>query len=340
MSKLTYKIKHNKNLLKELSIAKRIAEFAIRTRTLSSKDVKCFGLKSVISNQILRKYSRNKKCKNIKSVKLTIPGQGIKFLNNNIYISSLKLNLCFNKQVEKINQIELDNVYAYISCTVLDETPIKEIGYIGIDRNATGHIAVCAIDHKILKMGKRAQHIRNKYKNIRSGAQKLKKYNFIKKLKNKESRIIKDINHKISRKIINIAKEKNYAIKLEKLNKTNKNQGRVFNNIKSNWPFYQLETFIKYKAKLLGVKVFYVDPHYTSQTCSRCGLIKKENRNKKNFLCGCGHNDHADANAAFNIAKASMCVRSIKDRDLIESNSDIAQGAMVLMRLTPEPLSL
>ena len=189
-------------------------------------------------------------------------------------------------------------------------------------------------------MGKRAQHIRNKYKNIRSGAQKLKKYNFIKKLKNKESRIIKDINHKISRKIINIAKEKNYAIKLEKLNKNNKNQGRNFNNIKSNWPFYQLETFIKYKAKLLGVKVFYVDPHYTSQTCSRCGLIKKENRNKKNFLCGCGHNDHADANAAFNIAKASMYDRSVKDRDLTESKTDIAQGAMVLMRLTPEPLLL
>jgi len=336
MSKLTYKIKHNINLLKELSIAKKIAEFAIKTRTLSSKDVKCFGLKSVISNQILRKYSRNKKCKNIKSVKLTIPGQGIKFLNSNIYISSLKLNLYFNKPVEKINQIELDNIYAYISCSVKDEIPIRENGYIGIDRNAIGHIAVCAIDNKILKMGKRAQHTRNKYKNIRKKAP----YNFIKKLGKRESRIIKDINHKISRKIINIAKEKNYAIKLEKLKKINKNRGRIVNNIKSNWPFYQLETFIKYKAKLLGVKVFYVDPCYTSQKCSRCGLIKKENRNKKQFSCGCGHNDHADANAAFNIAKASMYDRSVKDRDLTESKTDIAQGAMVLMRLTPEPLLL
>lgn len=141
MSKLTYKVKHNNNLLKELSIAKKIAEFAIKTRTLSSKDVKQFGLKSVISNQILRKYSKNKKCKNIKSVKLTIPKQGIRYKDNNIYISALKLNVPFNRDIEKINQIELDNIYMYICCTVKDEEPQKEIGYIGIDRNATGHIA-------------------------------------------------------------------------------------------------------------------------------------------------------------------------------------------------------
>ncbi|MGC8649310.1 MAG: RNA-guided endonuclease TnpB family protein, partial [Candidatus Micrarchaeia archaeon] len=74
---LTFKIKHNKDFSAELKKAKQIAEFAIKTRTQSSKDVACFGLKSIISNQILRKYARNKRIKQVKRVNLIIPNQGI-----------------------------------------------------------------------------------------------------------------------------------------------------------------------------------------------------------------------------------------------------------------------
>jgi len=75
---LTYKIKHGRDFSDELKKAKKIAKFAIQTHSLSSKDVKQFGLKSIISNQVLRKYSRNKTVKSVKSVKLAIPSQGIK----------------------------------------------------------------------------------------------------------------------------------------------------------------------------------------------------------------------------------------------------------------------
>jgi len=43
----TYKIKHNKAFSAELKKAKQIAEFAIKTRSMSSKDVVCFGLKLI-----------------------------------------------------------------------------------------------------------------------------------------------------------------------------------------------------------------------------------------------------------------------------------------------------
>lgn len=332
MSKLTYKIKHNSDLSEHLEKAKKVAKFSLKSTNLTSKDVKQFGLKSAISNQILRKYCRNKKLKKINpnKVKLIIPGQSIKFQENIINIPCLKLKLSFNKNVEKINQIEFDNEYAYICCTVKDEPIYDSCGFIGIDRNATGHLAVVAIDNKIVKLGKPAWHIRRKYKNIRRHAQKQKKHRFIKRLKNRESRIIRDINHKISRKIVNLAKENRYAIKLENLKGIRKKkQGKKLNYIKSNWSFYQLQQMIEYKAKLLGVTVHYIDPSYTSQTCSRCGLLGI--RNKKLFTCEhCKHQDSADANAAFVIAKASLTPsRLIQDRDCIKSMSDNAQVAMV-----------
>ena len=164
MSNLTFKIKHNKDLSVELKQAKQIAEFAVKTKSLSSKDVKHFGLKSIISNQILRKYSKNKKCKQVKSVKLTIPNQGITFKDKNLWISCLKLNLKFDKEIVKVNQVELDETYAYVSCEIKDKEQINYIGYIGVDRNATGHIAVLALEKKVVKLGKQAPHINRKYK--------------------------------------------------------------------------------------------------------------------------------------------------------------------------------
>jgi len=110
---LTFNIKHNRDFSDEFKKAKQVAEFAIRTHTLSSKDVKHFGLKSIIANQILRKYPRNRKIKNVKNVELTIPNQGIRLdrEKQELYIPSLKLTLqySFRNDFEKINQIEIDD---------------------------------------------------------------------------------------------------------------------------------------------------------------------------------------------------------------------------------------
>ena len=118
---LTYKIKHNTELSTELEKAREIAIFALKTKSRSSKDVNHIGLKSAISNQILKKYSLNKKNKRISSVKLTVLSQSIKFDGHQIKIPCLKMEMDFNKNIEKINQIELDKEFAYISCTVKEE---------------------------------------------------------------------------------------------------------------------------------------------------------------------------------------------------------------------------
>jgi len=350
MSILTYKIKHKQDFSIELSKAKQIAEYAVKTKCLSSKDVKCFGLKSIISNQILRKYSKNKTCKKVSKVNLIIPGQGIKYINDNIYISCLKLNIVFKKPKDfiKINQIEVSKEHCHISCELRKETKYETSNFIGVDRNATSHIAVCAIDNKIIKLGKKANHISKKYRNIRKKAQKQKKYKFLKKISKRESNIKKDIDHKVSRAIVNIAYKNKSGIVLENLKgirKTKKKENKQQRTLKSNWSFYRLAQFIEYKANLLGVSVFYIDPYNTSKECSRCGLVG--NRNKKVFQClneQCKHVDHADSNAAFNIKQKQekMHEQLFKDRDLNKSTpTDGAQAeTKINILLFAEPTSL
>lgn len=73
----------------------------------------------------------------------------------------------------------------------------------------------------------------------------------------------------------------------------------------NSWGFYQLGSFVQYRAIRAGVPVVYVDPAYTSQQCSGCGHIHKKNRpNQATFLCtSCGLSLSADLDAAINIAK-------------------------------------
>jgi len=327
---LTYKIKHNRDFSRELELAQKVAEFAIANRDkLSSKQISHLGLKSIIANQILRKYGHNRKSKSVNSVKLTVPNQGIKLDNRIIYISSLKLTMPFDRTCEKINQIEIDEVYAYVSVTVKEEIPYVPEVSIGVDLNTTSHCAVVAIKEtgKVYKLGKEAYHIHRKYSRTRRYLQKKGLYKVVKKIKHREQNKVKNLNHRISRFIVDLAKKNKGAIYLEKLQKIrNKKCGRSFKYALNSWSFYQLNQFIGYKASLAGVLVSYREPNWTSQICSQCGLLGE--RKGKEFRCPSGHVEHADVNAAFNHASPSeSIVRLLAERDVNKRNSDIRQEA-------------
>ena len=61
-----------------------------------------------------------------------------------------------------------------------------------------------------------------------------------------------------------------------------------------------------------------VDPHHTSRTCSKCGHCEKGNRRSQSeFRCGsCGHQAHADLNAAENIRQGR---RKPAERDVVQN---------------------
>jgi putative transposase len=66
-----------------------------------------------------------------------------------------------------------------------------------------------------------------------------------------------------------------------------------------------LLAMITYKAEEAGRCIVVVDPRNTSRTCADCGHIAAGNRHDTEFRCqACGHEAHADTNAAINILRA------------------------------------
>jgi len=71
-------------------------------------------------------------------------------------------------------------------------------------------------------------------------------------------------------------------------------------------------TMLKYKAIRKGGEVIKIDPKYTSQKCSKCGYISKENRQSQSkFVClKCGFSINADVNASINIVGAGYALKA------------------------------
>ena len=259
---LTYKIKHNRDFSKELAQAYTAAEYGRihKIRLPYTKDINIVRgcLSSNMTGQIMKKYGSQKNIKQIHSVNIIIPVADIKFHGetNSIWIPYFKLHLenTIPYTFTKINQAEIDKEFVYIAVTVPEQPEMIPQQFIGVDRNTTGHIAVTANPDtgKIEKLGKKAIHIHKKYSAIRKRLQKEGKFRDLKKLKGRESNIVKDLNHKISRKIVNMAKEQHAALVFEDLKgilTTSKRHRKSFKYALHSWSFYQLQQFVEYKAK-------------------------------------------------------------------------------------------
>ena len=148
----------------------------------------------------------------------------------------------------------------------------------------------------------RRRRVQQQLKNVKGGKGRHKKLKNLDRLSDCERNFAKTYNHMISKRIVEFAKKhKCEYIHLEKLTKDG-----FDNTILRNWSYYELQQMIEYKADRLGIKVRYVNPAFTSQTCSRCGNIDKENRQtQETFVCTkCGFKLNADHNAAINIARS------------------------------------
>jgi putative transposase len=223
------------------------------------------------------------------------------------------------KQLELLQsqQGESDLIYHkgefYLAATCnVDEPPQTDVDtFLGVDFGVT-NISSDSDGKKY--SGSTVKSVRFRHRRMRcnlqrKGTRAAKRR--LKKLAGQEARFAKHTNHVISKEIVASAKGTNRGMKLEDLSGirdriTVRRKQRV---ILHSWAFFQLASFVSYKAQRSGVPLVFVDPRNTSRECSRCGHIAKENRpNQSTFRClACNHAENADTNAARVIAGRPAC---------------------------------
>jgi len=199
----------------------------------------------------------------------------------------------------------------YIAQIAVDVEPIQATGSIAMGIDLGLKIPAVAVTKegktKFIGNGRQNKYIKRKHRASRKKLGKLKKQKTINKLNNKEQRWMQDTDHKVSRQLVNFAKENNVSVirmeKLANIRNTTRTSRKNEKNLHT-WSFYRLAKFIEYKAILEGIKVEYVNPKYTSQTCPACG--KKNKAKDRKYQCSCGFKKHRDMVGAINIISAPV----------------------------------
>lgn len=164
------------------------------------------------------------------------------------------------------------------------------------------------IQHERLKLMKQRKSLQQSLKFSLGGHGRNRKLQALENIREKEMQWAKNKNHQITKAIIDIALQYNVGvIKMEDLTGITLDSKNYF--LKS-WAFYQLQSFLEYKAKQFGITILWVNPRNTSITCPVCGHIDKENRHSTIFKCineSCSDysiEKDADVVGAYNISKA------------------------------------
>ncbi|MCT4491466.1 transposase, partial [Levilactobacillus parabrevis] len=131
--------------------------------------------------------------------------------------------------------------------------------------------------------GQKILHKRKKFIEIRrclqsKGTKSAKKR--LKQLAQRENRWMTDVNHRLSKTLVT-AYGLHTLYVLEDLTHVTFNTDdlpKSLRNSHRSWSFFQLETFLTYKAQAIQSTVVKVSPAFTSQRCPKCGLVEKTNR--------------------------------------------------------------
>jgi putative transposase len=201
-----------------------------------------------------------------------------------------------------------DGVFYLLLVVDLPDKPLMDAdGVLGVDLGVK-NIASDSMGGNF--SGDQLNGIRHRYFRLRKKLQKKgtkSAKRLLKKRKRKEKRFATDVNHQISKKIVDKALRHRLAIALEDLSGIRKRTTvkKAQRRQHHSWAFHQLRQFIQYKAQRAGVPVFLVDPKNTSRTCPECELIDKKNRKTRDwFHCqSCGFAGPADNVAALNIGR-------------------------------------
>lgn len=222
-------------------------------------------------------------------------------------------------QAGRLNRLkgQMDLVYRkgkfflLATADVPEDAPIDPKDFLGVDMgvvniatDSDGNNYSCQTVERV-----RVRNNKNRKNLQRKGTRSSKRR--LKKIGSRESNFRRNENHRISKEIVQRAKDTERGIAIEDLKgirerTTVRKQDR---NKRLSWSYEQLRSFIEYKAKMAGVFLAMVDARNTSRTCNECGHCDKGNRkNQESFVCQqCSHSVNADLNASRNIRDRGKC---------------------------------
>lgn len=200
--------------------------------------------------------------------------------------------------------------YLNITVDVPEEREYEATEWLGVDMGIV-HLATTSDGENYA--GAHLNNLRERNSRLRARLQR-KGTKSARKLLNKrrfkEARFARNVNHVISKQIVEKAKRTGQGIAIEELDgirsriRARKPQRRRLHS----WAFADLRAKLEYKAKRGGVPVALIDPHNTSRRCPNCDHVDKRNRRTRDeFLCvSCGHSGPADTIASVNIGRAAI----------------------------------
>jgi putative transposase len=215
--------------------------------------------------------------------------------------------------------------FLYVTVNSMEPPTTDAEDVIGIDLGVV-NLAVDSDGNRY--SGSHVAHLRRRHRRLR--AKLSRKYTTsarrrLNKRRRKERRFATWVNHNLSKRIVAEAQRTKRAIALEELKgiRTRIRARKPQRATLHSWSFYQLRSFIEYKAKMAGVRVILVDPRNTSRTCPCCGHCAKENRpDQATFKCqSCSLAGLADLIAALNIRVRGWAALSQPHADAVGSAS-------------------
>jgi IS605 OrfB family transposase len=149
-------------------------------------------------------------------------------------------------------------------------------------------------------------HARREFENTRGNLHECgtqSAHRTLQEVSGREDEYVKHVLHTVANGIVDEALEHECnGIIFEKLDEIR--DDLPYADWHSKWAFRKLKQFVEYKAEEQGVFVDTVNPKNTSKRCNECGCVHDDNRHRDEFECQrCGKQNHADYNAAKNVAE-------------------------------------
>lgn len=129
------------------------------------------------------------------------------------------------------------------------------------------------------------------------------------RMKAKHTRVLRDMEHKISRHMVEVAVERQAStIVMGDVRDIadGVDLSKQTNQKISGWSHGKIRSYVEYKAQAEGIRLVLQDERYTSQTCPHCGHRHKPHG--RIYRCRqCGFSGHRDVVGQVNILSAYIC---------------------------------